>query len=60
MPISFPNRASAVARTHQYSAHILRPGTPQKQRKKNIKKIALHFPLDGKEKRMARGLNMEH
>lgn len=22
MPISFPNRASAVARTHQYSAHI--------------------------------------
>lgn len=56
MPISFPNRASAVARTHQYSAHILHPTSKEK----NIKKIALHSPLRGEEKRIARGLNMEH
>lgn len=34
MPISFPNRASAVGRTHQYAAHIRRRGTPLKAKKK--------------------------
>lgn len=33
MPISFPNRASAVGRTHQYAAHIRRRGTPLKAKK---------------------------
>lgn len=59
MPISFPNRASAVARTHQYSAHIHRwLGTPPKI--KNKIENRLHSPLSREEKRTARGLNMEH